>query len=287
MTAMPTERDELAIAVVNGKIYAIGGINGVALGTNEEYDPVSDTWTTKASMPTPRTGLIVAVVNNKIYAIGGSNSSAVPLATNEVYDPVSDTWTTGLTPMPTARCNFAGGVVNGKIYAIGGVAGSGGSISPVATNEEYDPTLNSWTTKTPMPEAMFYFAIAVVNNMIYAIGGSPDASTYASTNISYNPGTNQWLYKIPMPTARSGLAIAVVNSKIYAIGGRNSGRFGINWLATNEEYDPTLNRWTSMPSMPVGRENFAIGVVNNTTIYAIGGYERTHGYLATNTAYKP
>lgn len=57
-------RGGLGVAVVDGKIYAIGGStrtgsSGAALspasivGTNEEYDPSSDTWTFRASMPTP------------------------------------------------------------------------------------------------------------------------------------------------------------------------------------------------------------------------------------------
>ena len=39
------------VAVVNGLLYAVGGHNTNigSLGTLEAYDPVSDTWTTKAS----------------------------------------------------------------------------------------------------------------------------------------------------------------------------------------------------------------------------------------------
>ena len=44
---MPTARSNLGVAVVDGKIYAIGGYNGNNLGTNEMYDPENNTWTTK------------------------------------------------------------------------------------------------------------------------------------------------------------------------------------------------------------------------------------------------
>ena len=64
----------MAVAV-DGKIYAIGAIT-------QEYDPVTLTWTKKASMPNPIGGG-VAVYHNKIYVIGDSQ--------NQVYDIATDT----------------------------------------------------------------------------------------------------------------------------------------------------------------------------------------------------
>jgi N-acetylneuraminic acid mutarotase len=78
---MPTARKGPGTCVVDGKIYAIGGSTGAdappvdptgfILSTVEEYNPATDTWTTKIDMPTPRTLLSTSVVNGKIYAIGG------------------------------------------------------------------------------------------------------------------------------------------------------------------------------------------------------------------------
>lgn len=71
-TDMPTARFGLSGAVVDEKIYAIGGSNGERrFATVEEYDPATDTWTPKADMPTARGNLASATVNGKIYAFGG------------------------------------------------------------------------------------------------------------------------------------------------------------------------------------------------------------------------
>src|SRR5450759_779101 len=58
---MPTARSDFGIAVCQNKIYCIGGTTGfsdntgfVAKGTNEVYDPATDTWETKAPLPTAR-----------------------------------------------------------------------------------------------------------------------------------------------------------------------------------------------------------------------------------------
>jgi N-acetylneuraminic acid mutarotase len=127
-------RAGLGVVAVNGKIYAIGGttsstsnaIDGGFVGTNEEYDPATDTWTYRKPMPTPRAYFAIAAYQNKIYCIGGAvginvneigffsyNVSGV----NEVYDTVTNTWETK-TPLPRETMQFQAHVVNGKIYVI-------------------------------------------------------------------------------------------------------------------------------------------------------------------------
>lgn len=74
---IPTARWGLSTSVVNGKIYAIGGMAGDSVNgsrevsTVEVYDPTTDTWTMKADMPTARACISTCVVNGKIYVFGG------------------------------------------------------------------------------------------------------------------------------------------------------------------------------------------------------------------------
>ncbi len=181
---------QLAAAAVGDKIYVIGGhdspdpFGGSALGTNEVYDPTTNTWTTKASMPTPRRWLAVGSVNNKIYATGGSNISDTSLAANEEYDLSTDSWAAKAN-MPTARHVHGVGVVNSRVYAIGG--------DSLATNEEYDPATNTWATKADMPAGRDEFAISVVNNKIYVIGGEPGL---LMTNEQYDPGSSEQVFYV-------------------------------------------------------------------------------------------
>jgi len=91
---MPTAR-VTCTAVVNGKIYAIGGYEGknrAILSTVEEYDPVSDSWTRKNDMPTARTTLSVCAVNGKIYAMGGNTDvqKEILVSIVEEYDPQAE-----------------------------------------------------------------------------------------------------------------------------------------------------------------------------------------------------
>ena len=210
---MPTARTSLGVAVVNGKIYVIGGFSSdqnTFLAINEEYDPSTNTWTEKAPMPTPRSGCAVVACENKIYAIGGQIAiGTTDDLTNvtEVYDPATDTWSQK-APFPILRYGFSANVVEGRIYLIGG--------SPNGTlNQVYDPATDSWTTKAPIPTAAYVSASAVLDNKIYVISNL--------TQI-YNPKTDTWSFGVPIPTnvtqAAAGATTGVAAPKaIYVIGG--------------------------------------------------------------------
>jgi len=232
---MPTARNALSVSVVNRRIYAIGGAEGISapLQTVEEYHPATDTWTKKADMPTARYALSTSAVNGKIYAIGGSKGSFRALSTVEEYDPVTDIWIKK-ADMPTARIHLSTSVVDGKIYAIGGATGAPGYAS-LLTVEEYDPTTDTWTRKANMPAAGCTLSTSVVDGKIYAIGGSTPAFAPLSTVKEYDPFTDTWKKKADMPTARSGLSTSSVNGKIYAIGGLANPT--AKALSTVEEYD--------------------------------------------------
>jgi N-acetylneuraminic acid mutarotase len=76
---MPTRRYSLSAAVVDGKIYAIGGsadetfnVPLVATSTVEVYDQTTDTWAQDTDMLTARTHFSMTTVNGRIYAVGGA-----------------------------------------------------------------------------------------------------------------------------------------------------------------------------------------------------------------------
>jgi hypothetical protein len=137
---LPTARRYLAAAVVNDKIYAIGGATNVTgLKTNTEYDPATDSWTSKANMPTARMWLAAQGVGGKVYAMGGYNGSA-SLASNEAYDPATNSWTTKAA-MPSGTDSMASAVLGNRIYLVSGFQGS----APSKTVTVYDVLNNAYT----------------------------------------------------------------------------------------------------------------------------------------------
>jgi N-acetylneuraminic acid mutarotase len=278
---MQVARGSLGVAVVNGKIYAIGGFveNGVVTGVNEEYDPGLDAWVLKASMPTPRAHFATAVFQNKIYCIGGTENGGI----NEVYDPETDTWE-NRTCMPTPRSYITANIVNGKIYIISGFvpnASVTGGLSRVALNEVYDPETDSWTTKASMSNAAKGYVSAVVDDKIYIID--------SNLNQIYDAKTDTWSLGVPPPSeVGHGAAGATtgVNAlkRIYVLTEMLYGESRFNQV-----YDPEHDRWSYGAAVPTSRLDFNVAVVNDR-LYAIGGFSikavSIDEYIRTGEQYK-
>ncbi len=192
-TAMSTSRMHLCANEVNGRIYLIGGRTGgpsSIVGLNEVYDVVNNSWTTKTPLYNPVDGYASAVVDGKIYVLGGFEGlhHGVPVDFNQIYDPKTDTWSSG-AQMPEIVRDAAAGATTGilapkRIYVIGG----GPDMLAYNFTQVYNPENDSWTLGAEMPTARGWLAVAVVNDLIYAIGGAHYAmSAFLTTNEQYVP----------------------------------------------------------------------------------------------------
>jgi len=126
-----------------------------------------------------------------------------------------------------------------------------------------------WITRKPMPTARDWAASAVVNGMIYVIGGRDSVDHAISTVEAYDPLMDTWISKASMPTPRAGLAAVEVSGKIYAMGGWDLYIYA--GFATVEVYDPESDTWSTRTPMPFPRMYFCAVAVNGI-IYVIGGH---------------
>ncbi len=298
LAPMPTARAGLGAAVVNGKIYAIGGLNNnTYLSVNEEYDPATNSWTTKAPMPTARSGFAIAVYDRKIYVLGGTTGDSSSSASGftgktEVYDPVTNTWKTKAS-MPTPRADLSAGVVDGKIYLIGGkqYIPSDPYYKESDANEVYDPATDSWSNKTAVPIATFGYGSGVIDNKIYIIGGGTQFwqkydLTYVTADQIYDPANDEWSSGATFNPEGSYMASAATSGidapkRIYLMGG-----FVLtDYSNVTNVYDPGRNSWSTSSPMPTPRLYFDLAVVNDV-LYAIGGFYNDT-WLSTNEQYTP
>ena len=266
---MREARTGAGVAVVNSKIYAIGGANQEGFrATNEEYDPVKGAWRFKAPMPTPRSYFGIAVYQNKIYCLGGYASGFSTAGVNEVYDPATDTWETKAA-MPTPRLNLRGEVVENKIYLIGGVSHGEQSGVVSSLNEVYDPITDEWFDATPIPTAVSSYASAVVDNKIYVIT--------SKLNQIYDAENDSWSLGAPAPSpvvlASAGATTGVyAPERIYVFGADADLPY---WQLTTrkftaQSYDPKTDSWTACGSIPTERYSPSVAVVDDL-LYVIGG----------------
>jgi N-acetylneuraminic acid mutarotase len=124
---LPTQREHLAVTVLDGKLHAIGGRWGDRgnLAALEIYDPATGTWTRGPDLPTARSGLTVGVLEGHVHVTGGESLSlGRTFGEHEAYDPMIDRWT-ALAGLPTPRHGLTSAVVGGRWYVIGGGARAG------------------------------------------------------------------------------------------------------------------------------------------------------------------
>ena len=278
--SMPTARSGLGVAVVNGKVYAIGGDGGS--NVTEEYNPITNTWTLKKSMPTGRGRFGITVFKNKIYVMGGTTASGFTAA-NEVYDPLTDTWETK-SPIPKGgRAELTASIINGKIYVIGGYF-FGAYLVSSNVLEVYDPETDTWATKTPMPTAVYSCSSAVVDNKMYVLENS-FRSHIGRLNQIYDAENDSWSYGRSIPVAVAGAVAASTTAvfapkRIYFIGGGESSN------NSNQIYSPYSDSWSTGAQLPSARSYLGIAIVSDI-LYAIGGSNSNNTALDVNEQYEP
>src|SRR5688572_16023053 len=120
-SGQPTARHESAAAVVDGKLYLIGGRGDRPL---DILDLASGRWRTGSKAPVEINHIQAVVFGKRIYVIGALNGpfpqeNVIPHIL--IYDPAVDRWTQG-APLPAGRHRGAAGVVihDGHFYLIGG-----------------------------------------------------------------------------------------------------------------------------------------------------------------------
>ena len=300
----PIADEELYGVALNGKMYVIGGWDdGKAAGTNYEYDPATDKWTQKKGMPRSAHHAGLAAANGKIYVFGGfvppkdtqipMGAAWEPIADVWEYDPAVDSWRS-MTPMPTKRGSALATEVGGKIYVIGGASTVDGSKDPyftfygpakvLTTNEVFDPATNKWESRRPMTVARNHAFGGAVNGKIYVIGGrTGHAFILSATNTDvveeYDPVSDMWSGpKERMPTARSGGAWGSDGRRIYVAGGEVTTSALVGAFRAVEAYDPAINAWMTLPSMPMPRHGVA-GAVIGSQFHLVSGMVQSAGAM--------
>jgi len=224
--------------VVNGKLYVTGGWDNTSTrqphNTLFVYDPVSNSWTTKAALSHLSGCGATGVINSKLYVMTGCNGSGSATGMLDVYDPAVNRWTS-LKNSLDQHSGPAFGAINSKFYVAGGENSAGILTS---TLEVFDPITNNWTTLAPMPIPVINPGSAALNGKLYVFGGSTDLGGTMTNNVQvYDPTKNAWwvLSTHLMPSPRGGMVGgAVAYGVIFAEGGMTAtGVSPLNQLLLN------------------------------------------------------
>lgn len=221
-----TARDHIGVAVVNGTLYAIGGLVAwpdQAVGSVYAYSPQADAWTARAPLPRPRGGMGVAALGGRIFAAGGlAGGNAV--ADFTVYDPAANTWT-ALPDMPTARDHLMAGVVGARFHAVGGRDRDIGGVTNA--HEAFDTAAGTWRSLPPLPTPRGGAGAGVLFDKLYVFGGELPGGALDVVEV-FDVPSGAWETGSPLVHARHGLGGAVVGNVLYAPGGGTAAGFSVS-----------------------------------------------------------
>jgi N-acetylneuraminic acid mutarotase len=169
-----------------------------------------------------------------------------------------------LAPMNEHRLAHVAAALDGLIYVVGGIG-----VQSTNTVQVYDPRTNRWSFRKPLPVSTDHGWAGAAHGRIIVGDG------HSKRVFSFDPGADEWS-ELAQSHFHHGEtpAVGVIDGRIYVAGGIGQGMLGVE----AEVYDPTVNRWTVLPSMKCSRHHTVGGVIDGRFHVVSGrpGVQRCH-----------
>jgi len=240
-----------AIAVLNDKIYLIGGNDGVNSLTSVFFAQIGDwgeigSWKETSSLPEPVYLHTAVELGGRVYVIGGYNNfsgRALETVNSASIEPDGEilAWVQekSLDKSLTAHAAVASDE-HKKIYVVGGWTGEteGRGLKDVlCANIEPEGPIANWQKCAELPlvpegaEGLLYHSAVIYDDKIYVIGGElvfKDARDISRAvyvaSLDHDGNITKWRTlknSLPEPLAHLGNVVSR-NGEIYLIGGMSS-----------------------------------------------------------------
>lgn len=262
----PTARQEVASAVLDGRIWVVGGLTAADATTKvETYDPPSDRWVAGPDLPIALHHLALAVFRGELVVVGGfqgGGSNLYSRPSDRVLALRNGAWV-DLPKLRRPRGAAGAAVVGDALYVVGGR--DAGLL--VAPTEAFDGV--TWQDRAAVPAPRDHIAVASDGRNLYAAGGrflDPDRTSDAFQR--YDPARDVWVELPVLPTARGGLGLALAGGgRLIAAGGEDASRV----FPQVELFDLAAGRWTPVQAMRTPRHGLGLNAVGDAVYALVGG----------------
>ncbi len=205
-------RDAIAFAIGN-RGYVGTGINGVIayLGTKKddfyEYNPITNTWTTKDDWEGNFGGGVyyasAFAMEGKGYLVCGKFGPSYYSNELWMYDPATDDWVKKANVPGGTRYGVSAFAMNGKGYV-----GCGADENYFRNDfYEYDPVANAWTEKASFPGSPRFNAVGLSISGRGFIGLGTDGGNQKDF-YEYDPIDDEWMQKADFPVTERRCCVA-------------------------------------------------------------------------------
>ena len=242
LPSMNTPRKNFASAVLNGTIFAIGGIrtNNTSdyIDAVETYIPGELFWNNDTSLPFFLAFASAVVLNGSLYVIGGQskiNNTNAYFHTLLLYE--KNQWRI-MAPMNSNRAGASSTVYRGNIYVMGGNQCS----SPTFSNSNY----SLCTVGIAVPTMEIYALNNATQNWSWSVisFGNATSSPSLAANLTLMPVTSGTIFR-----NRYEGALVALGDFLYAMGGGSAVSCGSR-LNSVFKYNVGENEWiTNAPNL--------------------------------------
>lgn len=294
------------VAISNGYLYMIGGINSTGRNTLyysriESDGTFGGSWSQEANLSSVRQNFGAAIYNGIIYATGGFDGTPSYLNTidyialNTGSPGNNGTFTSGgANVLSVNRGYSASAVYKGFIYSSGGQAAVTNGL-PTSNTVDFatlDPStgaIGTWSTTTSFTTARRFHNMLAYNGYMYIIAGdtgvvgtpaATGAIEYAKINTDGTLGT--WANANTGTAFHSiyGASSAIYNGRLYVTGGNNAaGTLYTDVLYATINSNGTLGTWTTAPTGFTTARYGHSTIIYNGFLYVIGGFSAASAAL--------
>lgn len=278
MSPMPSPRSSFDAAVLDGRLYAIGGWNiegdqdhATFDATMATYDIDANTWSAEPS-PIARRALAVVATSHAIVAIGGLEAGLHVSRAVDVFDPAAHAWSHG-PDFPGEGFGMAAVAQGDAIYA----SGADGMVYRWSVGEP------AWSPVHALAQPRFFHRLLIVDGALWAIGGiggmSMDGRATLIESVPLEPGVGPaigWA-EISFPgRARNRFGLFAAGDVLYVFGGNDSAEQH-DFAPTNfvdevfRLHVPSL-RWFPLAPLPEGRQSLESVWLDEGHVLALGGF---------------
>jgi len=290
---MPMARFKTGAIPTGQGILVLGGISATAAANAQMYHPETDSWEMLEPVFWERRFWGGAEIDGAMFLVGGRDEHAVSSGAVDVWAPDYGAWLVG-DPMSVPREDAFTAVCEGALYVCGGRTQDG---APLATTEGGRPDLEAasytpppppeadpiftWFEGTPMPTPRYFGAAAVVDDIVYTIGGLEAGDATGTTVEAYDPAEDSWQTMAALPEGRFNMPAVAFRGMIYVFGGAEVGG---EVTDTVYAYDPAKDAWSLLGQLPDAVAGMAATVYEDR-IYLFGGSRSCQMYVPKENYY--
>ncbi|RKH89847.1 hypothetical protein D7Y21_09040 [Corallococcus sp. AB045] len=265
-----------ATLLQDGRVLVVGGyVSSPSSGvtkTVELYNPATGTWSNGAPtlMAHSRHTATLLQDGRVLIAAGTDAITSTTHGTSvcELYNPTTNSWS-WCSSLPQVRVEHtATRLLNGKVLLTGGAEYDSNGLSTPMHPVEYDPSTNTWTTRTsPFVSRLRHQAFLLANGSVLLTGGIPIMGGTFNEAELYDPATNTWS-ATAAPGWRTDAAGAVLaDGRVLVVGGYYAGA-----LASSVLYDTQAGTWSAGDSLVTRRHEAKAVRLNDGRVLVVGGY---------------